>query len=206
MIQSKIKQCGKTKSLTKFMKSFLFQILKRSINWIMKKIMLYNISFMLIAQENIISIIIFKKLIRFMMKSLELSKEAFNKSIMIALSLEMLLLSLKLSLRRKPSLKLSMNLKKKGKLENILEILKNQSLLRKLQSQEKLFIKTQNTVITKSQILLLAGDSVSFSCQLLLLFSTYCNSLRPIILSLQLNRWSKILTPQALKQEKLLPQ
>lgn len=76
------------------------------------------------------------------MKSLELSKEAFNKSIMIALSLEMLLLSLKLSLRRKPSLKLSMNLKKKGKLENILEILKNQSLLRKLQSQEKLFIKT----------------------------------------------------------------
>lgn len=61
---------------------------------------------------------------------------------MIALSLEMLLLSLKLNLRRKPSLKLSMNLKKKGKLENILEILKNQSSLRKLQSQEKLFIKT----------------------------------------------------------------
>jgi hypothetical protein len=51
------------------------------------------------------------------------------------------LLYLKLSLRRKPSLKLSMILKNREKLENISEIQKNQSLLRKPLNLDKLFIK-----------------------------------------------------------------
>jgi len=51
------------------------------------------------------------------------------------------LLYLKLNPRSKPSLKLSMILKNREKLEDISEIQKNQSLLRKLQSQDKLFMK-----------------------------------------------------------------
>lgn len=73
---------------------------------------------------------------------------------MIQLLLKMPLSYLKLNLRRKPSLKLSMTLKNREKLEDISEIQKSQSLLRKLQSQDKLFIKIWSTVIAKSKILL----------------------------------------------------
>ena len=125
---------------------------------------------------------------------------------MIELLLEMPLSYLKLNLRRKPSLKLLMILKNKEKLENTSKIQKNQSLLRKHQSQDKLFIKIQSTVITKSRILLQAGDLVSFSWQPSLLFSTYYNLLRPTIQFLLSNRWNKTLTHLALNQRRLLPQ
>ena len=147
----------------KFMKLFLFLIHKRLINYPNKKMKLFKIFFMRKAKENIILIIIYQISIRFMMKNLIQFKGISNKLITIVLLLKMQLSFLKLSLKRKPSLKLLMNLKKKERLENTSVIPKSKSSLRKLQNRDRLSIKTWSTVTTESKILRLVGDSVSFS-------------------------------------------